>query len=52
MTTVDLRLEYKNSTGTYPGNDEEKAYQNDFIDMMDYVKWLEEQLLTLKNEKL
>ena len=57
MTVTDLRLEYKNATGTYPGNNEEKACQNDFretkyIDMIDYVKWLESKICEIKNEKV
>jgi hypothetical protein len=54
QSTIDIRLEYKRDTGNYPGNDEELANRNDFINtdrniVLEYITWLEWKLDEARN---
>ena len=63
MTMLELRLQFKAETGNYPLDDSLMHSDLDKIDatdmsydetevLMEYTNWLEDKLLTLKNEKL
>jgi hypothetical protein len=53
ITLIDLRLEYKRKTGHYPiirnDNSISGTLFKDSKGILDYIKWLEDELIKLKN---